>query len=176
MITALDQVTVEWLTHILSKDGALTGGAVASFKVEKSRGAWSSNASLSLRYATGSNGTMPPRLFLKMVDADLEDEFFGPSEVTYYTRNYIGVEGAPLLRCYDAGFSQELLRYHLLLDDVTGTWEQLWEDYRPCVPMGVYVATEWCRGGINAEWTEVWLTFLQRSLTACDDLACSELW
>ncbi len=297
-------------------------------------------------------GSMPPRLFLKMVDADLEDEFFGPSEVTYYTRDYVGVEGAPLLRCYDAAFSQELLRYHLLLEDVSEThvvasekrptleygmalaeglaamharwwgasrleeaaaplhtpahirrfveiaepgaghilehfsgelkahwpaairnlyarhpdalvarardengytlihgdvnsrnvlvprdgnrpiyivdrqpfdwslttwlgvydlayamvlywdvetrrrlegpvlrhyhrslmgngvrgyeWEQLWEDYRLCVPMGVYVATEWCRGGINAEWTEVWLTFLQRSLTACDDLACSE--
>lgn len=121
VITALDQVTAEWLTQVLSKSSALTGGAVESFTVEKSQGAWSSNASLSLRYASGSNGSLPPRLFLKMVDADLEDEFFGPSEVAYYTRDYVGVEGAPLLRCYDAAFSQELLRYHLLLEDVSET-------------------------------------------------------
>ena len=24
-------------------------------------------------------------------------------------------------------------------------WEQLWDDYRLCVMMCVYVATEWCR-------------------------------
>lgn len=354
VIADLDQVTIEWLTEVLSRDGALIDGAVASFEVNRSQGAWSSNASLTLYYTDDSTGDMPKSLFLKMVDADLEDEFFGPSEVTYYTRDYLGVEGVPLLRCYDAAFSEELLRYHLLLDDVSEThvvasekaltleyglalaeglaamhahwwgarrlaeagapihspghirrfveiaepgaghiiehfsgelkghwpaairdlyahhpdalvaragndrgftlihgdvnsrnilvpregdrpiyivdrqpfdwslttwlgvydlayalvlywdaetrrrlerpvlqhyhhslldrgvrgynWEQLWEDYRLCAAMGVYVATEWCRGGINEKWTHVWLTFLRRSLTACDDLTCSELW
>jgi hypothetical protein len=289
-----------------------------------------------------------------MVNTDLDDEFFGPSEVAYYTRDYKDVEDAPLIRCYDAAFSEELKRYHVLLDDVSGThveaaqkaptleyglalaeglavmharwwgaqrlaeadapihspehirrfveiaepgvghildrfsaglqphwpdairalyakhpqrmieraqdangftlihgdvgcgnilvpreghrpiyiidrqpfdwslttwlgvydlayaivldwevetrrrleqmilrryherliqngvrdysWEQLYDDYRLSAAMGVYIATEYCRGGVNERWVPVWLPMLQRSLTACDDLHCSELW
>ena len=354
VIASLEQVTPGWLTQALSKSGALTEGEVAAFDVVTGRGVWSTNAILQLRYTARARGALPGRLFLKLVDADLGDEYFGASEVDYYTRDYVGVEGAPILRCYDAAFSEEQLRYHLLLDDLsethivaadktptlgyglalaeglavmharwwgarrlaeagapihsaehirrfveiaepgaghiiahfsgelkahwpgmmrdlyarhpnalidrTGdgngftlihgdanarnilaprdadrpiyivdrqpfdwslttwlgvydlayamvlywdvetrrrlelpvlrryheqltrhgvngyTWEQLFDDYRLCVPMGVYVATEWCRGGINEEWAWVWLTFLQRSLTACDDLDCSQLW
>jgi hypothetical protein len=42
--------------------------------------------------------------------------------------------------------------------------------------MGVYVATEWCRGGVNEAWTAIWLPMLQKSLVACDDLDCNALW
>jgi hypothetical protein len=306
-----------------------------------------------VRYSPGARGELPERLFLKMVDADLGDEFFDSSEVLYYTRDYPDVPGAPLVRCYDAAYSQEARRYHLLLDDHTQThvtagdklptleyglalaeglaalharwwgaerlaeaaapihdaghirrfveiaepgvphilrrfsaelephwpeairalyarhpqaiisrsgdlngftlvhgdageynilvprqgdrpvylidrqpfawslttwlgaydlayamvldwevetrrrwelpvlrryhqrllasgvqdypWERLWDDYRLCVPMGVYVATEYCRGGVN-EHFHYWMPKLRRSLTACDDLAVSELW
>ena len=56
------------------------------------------------------------------------------------------------------------------------SWERLYDDYRLSVAICVYVAIEWCRGGINHEWTHIWLPKLQRSLTACDDLNCRELW
>jgi hypothetical protein len=56
------------------------------------------------------------------------------------------------------------------------TWEQLFDDYRLCVPMGVYIATEYCWDGVNEGLTQYWLPKLQRSLAACDDLDCSELW
>ena len=56
-----------------------------------------------------------------MVTTDHGDEFFGNSEVTYYTRDYVDVENAPLLRCHDAAYSEEQNRYHLLLDDVSRT-------------------------------------------------------
>jgi len=289
-----------------------------------------------------------------MVNANLEDEFFGPSEVTYYTQDYLDLEDAPLIRCYNAVFSQEQQRYHLLLDDISEThvkstektqtlefglalaealavmharwwgsrqlaeadapihdakhiqrfvqiaepgvghivkhfssnlkphwpdlldeifsnhpqimvartqddngftlihgdvgagnimvpregnrpiyiidrqpfnwslttwlgvydlayaivldweveirrrlempvlrhyhnqllhrgvknysWNQLHEDYRLSVVMTVYIATEYCRGGVNEERIPVWLPMLQRALTACDDLRCRELW
>jgi hypothetical protein len=42
--------------------------------------------------------------------------------------------------------------------------------------MGVYIATEYCRGGINRRRLPVWLPMLQRSLTAIEDLHCAELW
>ena len=69
------------------------------------------------------------------------------------------------------------LSRHLIENGVSEySWEQLFDDYRLCVPMCVYVATEFCRGGINERWIDTWLTMLQRSLTACDDLDCDALW
>ena len=56
------------------------------------------------------------------------------------------------------------------------SWQQLFDDYRLCVAMCVYVATEYCRGGVNERWAHVWPAMLQRSLTACDDLDCRALW
>jgi hypothetical protein len=72
-----------------------------------------------------------------------------------------------------------LERYHaqLVAQGVQGyPWQRLVDDYRLCVAMGVYVAVEYCRGGVNERWISAWLTMLQRSLTACDDLDCRALW
>ena len=56
-----------------------------------------------------------------MVNTDLGDQSFDASEVRYYRRDYVDVADAPLLRCYDALYSEELRRYHILLDDVSET-------------------------------------------------------
>ncbi len=354
IIISIDQVTTDWLTAALTNSGALTRGAVASFEVDAGHGNWSSNARLSLSYTAEAHGELPRRLFLKMVNTDLGDESFDASEVTYYQRDYVDVADAPLLRCYDARYSEELRRYHVLLDDVSEThvnasekkptlayglalaeglaalharwwggvrlaeagapmhsashlrrfvaiaepgvdhilrrfsselqphwpdamrdlfawhpqamiertsdpngftlihgdtgeqnilaprqgdrplyiidrqpfdwsltmwlgaydlayalvldwptelrrqwevpvleryhahllkrgvrdysWQQLYDDYRLCAAMGVYIAVEFCRGGVNERWIRVWLLMLQRSLTACDDLDCRALW
>ncbi|MBN2499672.1 MAG: hypothetical protein JXB38_02830 [Anaerolineales bacterium] len=353
LITSIDQVTPAWLTRVLSNSNALTQGSVATFAVDTGRGNWSTNAVLNLQYTDGAQGELPQRLFLKLVNTDLEDEFFGDSEVTYYTCDYIDVDDAPLVRCYDAVYSAEKRRYHLLLDDVSQshfeayekpptlayglalaegfaamharwwgaerlaearqpihnperirrfvsiaepglahilahftpefephwpdlmhslfanhpqamiargweangftlihgdaghynimvprhddrpiyiidrqpfdwslttwlgvydlsfamlsweietrrqlempvlehyhaqliergvrdyTWERLFDDYRLCTAMGVYIAVEYCRGGINETAQFHWLPMLKRALTACDDLNCSQLW
>jgi hypothetical protein len=122
VITAIDQVTPAWLADVLARSGALTAGSVAAFEVDTGHGNWSSNARLVVNYTAEAQGVLPRRLFLKMVDTDLGDgEFFGPSEVDYYTRDYVDVSAAPLLRCYDARYSEERRRYHVLLDDVSET-------------------------------------------------------
>lgn len=121
VITALEQVTPAWLTGALSRSGALTRGAVVSFAVGGGKGNWSTNARLEVTYSADAQGTRPARLFLKMVDAYDEEEPFDDSEVTFYTRDYVDVPDAPLLRCYDAAWSPELMRYHILLDDVSAT-------------------------------------------------------
>lgn len=353
-MTSIEQVTTEWLTSALAGSGALTRGAVASFDVDTGRGNWSTNARLTVHYTDEAQGSLPRRLFLKMVNTDQNDESFDESEFTYYTRDYVDVAAAPLLRCYGAAYSEALARYHILLDDVSEThttagekaptleyglalaeglavlharwwgaerlaeagasmhsashiqeyaaiaepgvghivgrfsdqlelhwpemmaelfakhpqaliartkdtngftlihgdpnehnilvprlgvspvylidrqpfdwslttwlgifdltyaivldwptemrrpceipilqryharliengvrdysWQQLFDDYRLCVPMCVYIATEFCRGGVNERWIHVWLTMLKRSLTACDDLDCRALW
>ena len=354
IITSLTDVTPAWLTEVLSQSGALQQGAVTDFEVDKGRGNWSTNARLTVAYTPDAQGALPRHLFLKMVNTDLDDEFFGASEVTYYTRDYVDVPDAPLIRCYSAAYSEELRRYHLLLDDVSPThvkaaekapslefgfalaeglaalharwwgtdrltearapihspdhirafariaepglpyilehfsaslqplwperlqtffarfpqtmiaraqnpegftlihgdvghyniliprdgvrplyildrqpfdwslttwlgvydlaypmvlnweietrrqwempvlrhyhtslrqrgietysWEQLFDDYRLCIAMGIYIAVEYCRGEDGARRVDVWLPYLQRSLTACDDLNCTELW
>jgi hypothetical protein len=56
------------------------------------------------------------------------------------------------------------------------TWEQLYNDYRLCATMGGYIATEYCRGGVNERRIPVWLPMLQQSLAVIDDLNCYELW
>jgi hypothetical protein len=121
IITHVEQITPAWLTETLKYSGALTAGAVESFEVLSGRGNWSANARLKVRYSAEAQGARPERLFLKMVQADLGDDFFGASEVNYYTRDYVGVADAPLLRCYSAAFSEAEQRYYLLLDDVTET-------------------------------------------------------
>ncbi len=121
VITNVDEVTPEWLTDVLTISGALQSGAVESFEVDTGVRLLSTNARLKLAYAPGSQGDMPQKLFLKMVDIDQDDEFFGPSEVYYYIRDYMGVWDAPLIRHYDAAYSAEMGRYHVLMDDVSGT-------------------------------------------------------
>ncbi len=72
-----------------------------------------------------------------------------------------------------------LERYHSHLTEngiLDYTWERLFDDYKLCVAMGVYIATEYCRGGVNERWLPVWLPMLKRALTACDDLNCQSLW
>jgi hypothetical protein len=355
VIRSVDEVTAEWLTRVLRHSGALTRGSVAAFDLDAGSGNWSTNATLNIRYEDGSQGARPPRLFLKMVNTDLGDgESFGPSEVTYYTRDYADVPDAPLIRCYDAAYSETEGRYHLLLNDLSKThvtaarktptldyglalaeglavmharwwgaerlaeagapihdgahirrfvdiaepgaghildalsaelapgwpdlirdlygrhpaaiidrtreangftlihgdageynilvpgegdrpiylidrqpfdwslttwlgtydlayvmvldwdvelrrrwegpvleqyhrtllqhgvrdypWDRLFDDYRLCVPMGVYIATEYCRGGINSQWQWAWMGMLRRALAACEDLDCAALW
>ena len=66
---------------------------------------------------------------------------------------------------------------HLIKNGVQNyTWEQLYNDYKLCVVLAVYIATEYFRGGVNGQWTHVWLSMLQRALTACDDLKCQVIW
>ncbi len=74
----------------------------------------------------------------------------------------------PILRHYH----KQLIAYGI--DNYS--WAQLLDDYRLSAAMGVYVAAEWCRAGLDEEWTHVWLPMLQKTLTACDDLNCRELW
>jgi hypothetical protein len=140
VIISLDQVTPEWLTAVLTSSGALARGQVATFDINAGGGNWSSNGALRLRYSADAQGALPERLFLKMVDTDLGDgEFFGPSEVDYYTRDYLGVPDAPLIRCYHGAYSPELQRYHLLLDDLSETHSAA-TDLTPTLEYGLALA------------------------------------
>ncbi len=91
-------------------------------ETHRGRGNWSESAALTLAFSPEAQGALPERLFLKMVNADTGDgQYFGDPEARFYTRDNFDLEGAPLLRCYHAAYSDEQKRYHSLLDDVSGT-------------------------------------------------------
>lgn len=122
VITQLEQVTPEWLTAVLSQSSALTTGKVTHFEANSGGGHWSQNARLTLTYSSDAQGERPTNLFLKLVDTNTGDgTFFLPSEVTYYTRDYIDLHDAPLVRCYDGAFDAAQNWYHLLLHDMSET-------------------------------------------------------
>ncbi|HMN31363.1 MAG TPA: hypothetical protein PKE45_24645, partial [Caldilineaceae bacterium] len=101
VITTLEQVTTGWLTAVLARSGALKEGAVASLELDDAHEReLSTNTKINVCYTAGAQGDLPTRLFLKLVNIDQEDEFFGPSEVNYYARDYLGLTAAPILRSY----------------------------------------------------------------------------
>ena len=122
VITSVQQATPQWLTNRLRSSGVLEGGTVTAVQVDAGHGNWSTNARLWPCYSSEATGECPSRLFLKIVRSDPDDEeAFGDSEVTYYTRDYVDVPDAPLIRCHDAAYSAADHGYHLLLDDVADT-------------------------------------------------------
>lgn len=121
VITSLDQVSAAWLTAVLTDSGALDRGAVAGLEMNFRARELSTIAKLKVTYTAGAQGERPEHLFLKLVNVDQDDEFFGPSEVNYYRRDYVGLVAAPILRSYSAAFSPELGRYHVLMDDLSVT-------------------------------------------------------
>lgn len=140
VITELDQISAEWLSSVLIRSGALIRGTVRSFELGTGQGNWSTSANLKITYTEDAQGTLPAHLFLKLVDTDTGDgEFFTDGEVTYYTRDYVDVKDAPLLRCYGAVYSQELNRYHLLLEDVSETHIEAY-DKTPTLEYGLALA------------------------------------
>lgn len=121
VITSLDQVSAEWLTHVLKASGALKAGAVEAFAMVENQTRLSENGRLDVQYTPDAEGDRPQNLFLKLVNTDLDDEFFGDSELHYYFRDYLDLKDAPLVGAYDGAYSEVQRRYHLLMDDLSAT-------------------------------------------------------
>ena len=139
-ITQVEQVTPEWLTAVLHQTNALSAGQVVGVESDNGSGNWSQNGRLTLTYSPDAQGECPTHLFLKLVSTDLGDgEFFLPAEVTYYTRDYVDVPDAPLVRCYHAAHDPAQHRYHLLLDDLSAT-HQAGYDKVPNLALGQTLA------------------------------------
>ncbi len=167
VITRVDQVTPEWLTAVLHQSGALTTGKVTDVAASGGSGNWSQNGRLTLTYSPDAQGECPPHLFLKLVSTDLGDgEFFLPAEVTYYTRDYIDVPDAPLVRCYHAAYDPAQHRYHLLLDDLSAA-HQAGYDKVPTLAHGQALAE--ALASLHARWWGP--ARLQESGTAVHDTA-----
>lgn len=134
VIVTPEQLDREWLNRVLTRSGELKEGAIREFRVRPLRSDNSSVVILELDYSEDARGERPASLLLKLCGGEHSPDF-GPSEVYYYTRDYVGLADAPLVKCYDAAYSQEQRRYHLLLqDDLTATHATNWDN----VAVGAY--------------------------------------
>ncbi|HEU5133308.1 MAG TPA: hypothetical protein VFT26_14435, partial [Pyrinomonadaceae bacterium] len=118
LITSLDQVKPVWLTRVLRREGLLKSASVAEVSYDSSVTSFSVIAHLRLSYSRSS--TAPDRLFLKFskpVHPVTTPE--GGWEAVFYKS--VAPHTPNVLRCYDAVFSPEQRKLHLLLEDVSAT-------------------------------------------------------
>lgn len=117
-----DEVTPEWLTDVLRREGCLARGEVAGVRVALSRAlVVSSVARLEVSYTAGAEG--PPRLFLKVSTPRVQPHF-SRREVDFYKTVARASPELPLVKCYDAAFSEHSGAAHLLLEDLMETHAQ----------------------------------------------------
>jgi len=122
IITAIEQVTPDWLTAVLRDAGALARGRVVHVDADTSNPFVSMVARLSLTYSDDTPTEAPQRLFLKIANPEIYQKWpeRGKREVEFYgaipTDDYCKL---PLPRCYNAVWSEA--GFHLLLDDLTVT-------------------------------------------------------
>ena len=123
VIRNASEVTAPWLT-------ALLGKSVARVRIATGHGNWSQQLALEVEL---SDGTWCA-LRLKICAGNT----FGRSEVDYYTRDYIGLIDAPLVRCFDAQYDPAV-GYHLLLEDLATTYHDR-KEVPPTLAYGMVVA------------------------------------
>jgi len=119
LITDLDQVTPAWLTEVLHEKGCLPQGQVLTVYKEPNLSTGSAIVPLKLCYSDDAPPSAPTRLFLKFPGPQSLSN--GKKEVQFYTEIAGGVADLPVVRCYDAVYSEEADRFHLLLEDLSQT-------------------------------------------------------
>jgi len=115
------QWNVESLRLRLAAAAPAAAERLTGFRLER-LGADNSKAfRVALDYSPHAAPDWPRSLFLKLCGGGT----FGPSEVDYYMKDYVRLEGAPLPRCYDAAYEDGA--YHLLLEDLSVTHRNRWD-------------------------------------------------
>lgn len=124
VITDTAQIDTDWLDEVLVRGGALHAAGVLDFSVEALAGDNSRINRIQIRYRPGAVGRGPASVLLKMCESG--NEFVGQSEVDYYRRDYVALEGAPVPACYDAQYSVETNAYHVLMEDLSASHRNNW--------------------------------------------------
>lgn len=123
MIRSQDELSVAWLGSVLKQP-------VDSIRVTAGSGNWSSQLAIDARMSDGTSRALRLKICLGRT--------FGRSELDYYTRDYLGMANAPLVRCFDAQYEPDT-GYHLLLEDLASTHTDN-RDVAPSLAYGIAVA------------------------------------
>lgn len=124
-IASVDQITPDWLTHILRHSGHLPQGHVVSIatpdRSSNSEGpGFHSQNRMAIRYSSDASPKAPSRLYLK-AQAGALHKSAGGREVAFYHSAAAQMSYPPAPICFDAAHDPESGAYHLLLEDVSET-------------------------------------------------------
>ncbi|NLE52456.1 MAG: hypothetical protein GX613_13740, partial [Chloroflexi bacterium] len=126
-ITDFEQVTPEWLTEVLTRNGFIEQGAVASVELDAEKTNTAAVARLRLEWVEGTQASVPRRLFLKLADFR--------REVDFYRTIVPSMKATPLiLNCYDAEYDANAGAAHLLLEEVSATHRPSAQTLPPSTP------------------------------------------
>jgi len=124
VLLGLEHLTPQWMTAVLYAKGLLTRGQVNTIRCSLQRTSIALVAHLELGYSTDAPLFAPSRLVVKMTRPDTlshHESTVGKKEVAFYTKLANGTTALPVPSCYDARYSAEEGRYHLLLEDLSVT-------------------------------------------------------
>jgi thiamine kinase-like enzyme len=125
VITDAKQVTPDWLTRVLRASGHIDQERVTNVEFKSSRQTIISNIHyLQAGYTADTSERLPSKLFLKLskdgFDSDIAARF-GKRESEYYTVIAQSMDDPPSAMCYDAAFSPDTGKSHMLLADLSET-------------------------------------------------------
>lgn len=126
-ITAVEQVSPDWLTRVLQKKGVLTQGKVTAVQRKPLRATISITSFLArfaASYSDDAPKSAPSRLFLKISKPGFAAELssrVGKNEVEFYTTVVDAMSDPATVRCYDAAYAPETGQSHVLLADLSDT-------------------------------------------------------
>ena len=155
VIANAEEVTPLWLTERLRANGHLRRGGVSGVRVKSSRTLPVSVISrLEVEYEPGAGPEAPRNLFLKVSNPDFVNEprESPPEEIVFYSSVAPEMPDPPVPRFYDAGFSRETGRSHLLLEDLSVTHRHAPDPLAP--PRASCEAAVDCLAGVHAHWWE----------------------
>ena len=125
VINAPEQATPEWLTGVLRESASLGRATVISVRNKLTKMLVLSIVSrLEVDYSADAPASLPSNLFLKISRPDLPPSVyseFNNQEVEFYLTVAPTMDDPPFIRCYDAAYSEESGKSHLLLDDLSET-------------------------------------------------------
>lgn len=127
-VTNEEQITPDWLTERLWQNGHLAQGNVSELNIKHFKTFFSDIYRLQVFYSADS--ALPSRLLLKVPFPDNEAALkMGKNEVTIYQILTEMMSDPPVVRCFDAVYSTDSNRSHLLLEDLSDT------HYQPELPL-----------------------------------------
>jgi hypothetical protein len=156
VITTPEQVTPKWLTSVLRKGGFLKRGHVIGVKNKLTKTLVVSVVSrLEIGYSVDAPASAPSKLFLKISRPNLSQAVsseLNSKEVEFYRTIAREMNDPPFIHCYDAAYSAESDKSHLLLEDLSETHFQ---PKPPLPPSRLHceLAVE-CMAQLHAYWWE----------------------
>jgi hypothetical protein len=113
VITAIEQITPDWLTDVLRKAGTLERGSVTALETQASERSTAITVRITVTYTDDAPVTAPVNLFLKLGGR--------ANEVYFHQQIAPEMPDAPIIRCYDAVYDEAHHQQHLLFDDASKT-------------------------------------------------------